>query len=367
MSHFLARLVQRTRSEVSTVRPALPAVTAPDPTATAWDEQVMVREADPLAATPQVPRVDPRGLSSAGLPRAGSRGEQVMTGDGLPRAVPARAPTPGAPAPDWLLAQPRDEPDALRDAFVVAAPDAGALPQAALPGAPAAPRATQAVESAAPAVLPGTLAVPGTPESLPEPPAAWSAAPAAVRGAAATPQTTPSLATAEPTRGAPASRVPPSTAARAGATEATPPRDPIAPRTSTAIAREAVASTIPALEAHARITAPEARPAAREATAFAPSPEPMLGRPPRQAGPLSLPARFDAAPRPGARPGPALLGAPPGLVRETATTVEVSIGRIEVRLPPRPPASAGTPPASPRRPVIGLAEYLRARDTGKTP
>jgi hypothetical protein len=55
------------------------------------------------------------------------------------------------------------------------------------------------------------------------------------------------------------------------------------------------------------------------------------------------------------------------LVHETSTTVEVSIGRIEVRLPPRTRSAAEPAPAAPRRPAVGLDEYLRARDGGKAP
>lgn len=52
----------------------------------------------------------------------------------------------------------------------------------------------------------------------------------------------------------------------------------------------------------------------------------------------------------------------PRVVEET-TTVEVSIGRIEVRLPASARGHAPSSAAAQRRPAVDLAEYLRARET----
>src|SRR5262245_1534103 len=50
MSHFLSRLVQRTRGDLATLRPVMHAVTGPDPDGVAWDERMIERDAPPLAA-----------------------------------------------------------------------------------------------------------------------------------------------------------------------------------------------------------------------------------------------------------------------------------------------------------------------------
>jgi hypothetical protein len=56
---------------------------------------------------------------------------------------------------------------------------------------------------------------------------------------------------------------------------------------------------------------------------------------------------------------------PEARLQEHSTTVEVSIGRIEVRLPTRPRSAADRAPP-PRRATVGLAEYLSNREAGKT-
>jgi hypothetical protein len=345
MSHFLARLVQRTRGETSTVRPVLPAVTAPDPTAAAWDEQLVVREAAPLVA-PQIARSDPGGPSWPEATRAEPAAAREILGDELPRSVPMHASMPTASVLHPALAESRAELDARRDAFRTSAELAApsSLPQAASPGAPA-------WSPASPTAWPGT---PGTSRAAP-----------ASRAAPTTLQTTSIRTTADPARDAAATRVPPSAASPAGAADVAP--APIATHIASAIARMAGGET-------ARAAMPvdlPGRPDARESNSIAATGAARLGGPPRRVGPaygpISPPALADAAARRSApRPGLASHGAPEAQFQEAATTVEVSIGRIEVRLPPRPPTSAGAAPST-RRPVIGLADYLRARDTGKPP
>jgi hypothetical protein len=81
------------------------------------------------------------------------------------------------------------------------------------------------------------------------------------------------------------------------------------------------------------------------------------------AGPAAEPAAEPKRPAPAVVPAPApqpTRAAWPELASEAAPTVQVTIGRIEVRaILPAPPAPAAPPV---RRPATSLEDYLRARN-----
>ena len=304
MSHFLARLAGRALGTIAPLRPASPVVTAPDPAGAAWDERANAAEVSTLvapgrAAAPPVvaPPAPARSEAAAAAP--------TPRPSAAPAAIEHRpepsGPRPAAPAPEVPRAA--DAPPTRAAAEVVdRAPAVGSV---AMPAAPPAPSATIEITVAEAAWTP-------TVEARSRPAVAADVRPA-------------------------------------------PPTDPAAP----------------------------AEPAAPSRSAFA-APARRASAPPREATPARLvPGGPRAAPpAPGAAPSlavssPAVArgGRDPAVGRDAAvgrdtplpalpastTVVEVSIGRIEVRMPPSK-QRAGDAPTAPRGPAVGLDEYLRRRD-----
>lgn len=387
MSDFLSRLVQRTRGEAATVRPVGPAVTAPDLGAAAWDEQVIVREA-PLAVSLRAPIA----LPAPPVIQRATAGPPVLA-RAAAESVPAAMGIPGEVARADESAVERNEP-------VSAAPQGPASPPPvpATPGPPLAAAAIVRTSSShqergqqpqlaeagteGPA---GRIAItapapePGDPFSLVDvrelhvpatPPPAGSlqllAAPAARSPAALAPARAADARTIDVAVDAPTPS-PAHTAVTLARPAPSPPVTALRDALSAAPARTATAHAEAARlhQAAADATAARARPAAADAGAAPAHPAvtdgvsvrllPPLARaePRRNVAPLSpgrTPLRDDVAP-----------------VHEYSTTVEVSIGRIEVRLPPQPrPAAAAEPLPAPRHAAVSLADYLRGRDAGKT-
>lgn len=391
MSHFLSRLVQRTRGEVATVRPASHAVTAPDPGATAWDEQVMVRETPPLAQSAHTARLDPP-PSPAGV----SSREATVRGDAVDAWV---APPNPAAEPELVAPDRRPTENAERAVIRESSTNAfdgerttSARPGAALlvdPAGEAPPfREVMVASSRSPAsdgepLVPPAITAPQLP-APPERPAPPAPIAGFVHGA---PVLRRAVSTTGPRGVAVEASVPPAAPTRPAG-----PAGDVVPQTAHAqvVARERmsalphpagdaidVARSSPAqgpiaTVAPLRERSGETQRAGAGSTVIAPAlPAPPGGRTVAQAGQLAaplLPARKGgAAAEVSVRDGAARRAQPSRepAVREAATTVEVSIGRIEIRLPQPPRAAARDAVSSPRRAVVGLAEYLRARDTGK--
>ncbi|RYZ03502.1 MAG: hypothetical protein EOO73_27590 [Myxococcales bacterium] len=314
MSDFLSRLVQRTRGEAATLRPVSHAVTAPDPGRAAWDEQSTAREAPPLARPPQGARPSfeleegPSLAELAASPQVQRRSAfstpGKWTAPGQPEQTPAPEPSLAPPAASDPRASLR-APELLEPAQLQAT---RVRASELTDSAPTARRedARSAVASAPHGVLDERVAL-----SLAPPHPAEARALERRRSLA------------EPTR-----------AERPAATEAGPPvRGPLA---------EDLASPSPTEDT---LVPPAARVA--------------------QAGPKLTRARVT----------PVQATEPPRRARredaeaslhEQSTTVEVSIGRIEVRLPQRPRASVDEAPSfAPRRATVGLDAYLSHREADK--
>ena len=314
MSHFLSRLVQRSFGEVATVRPAPLPVTAPDDGAQSWDERVFTsdtprlvrRAAVHVSSTPHVsPSLTPPSFFAPALGTPPDAPPSAVLADDVPPALDALA----TPAPTALTQAPVVRATTHE---AVASIAARAIPPA--PGAPgpdAAPTTAAAVD---PSLRGNVKAAPGGASALPGVALAASPAPdrddgeVPLRRAALTPRAHVHVAVVEHD-GAPA----PAPVAAAPV---------VAPET--------------ALRASSNVP-PGATPSVAASVRLAPAPPSTRGGP-------GAPQR--AAPH----------------VVEDRTTVEVSIGRIEVRLPARSttPTAAGAAPS--RRPAVGLADYLRARD-----
>jgi hypothetical protein len=359
MSDFLSRLVQRTRGEVATVRPVGHAVTAPDPGAGAWDEQVIVRE-PPLvrssraaaAPTPVIQRVAvaPPILArkaTIAAPQASSAAEAAARAADRTGGVEDRhwtsAASPATAAPHRLGERAVEEDEAVaappspssrddhgersrRDEDAhgeIAAPAARSVAPADRLASPA-PRARMVEPEEH--LLSVSALVAAREDRDPDEPLSATVARAPAAGRAPAP------------RGAA-----PSPSSRATAEIAAP--IPPASRAEASAAAVAMDGSEPA---------PSARSAGALALARAALAQPTLAR----AGAW----RADA-PTPTRR---AVIADDASAVHEHNTTVEVSIGRIEVRLPQPPrPRQAGEPATAPRRAAVSLAEYLRDRDAGK--
>jgi hypothetical protein len=325
MSDFLTRLVQRTRGEAAVVRPVSHAVTSPDPTGAAWDEQIAVREAPPLARAPH-----------AALPP-------------LQVPVAAVAVAPSVPAP---LSRPDPHRELERASEVqvasIAASDAApAIADSASSQTAASPLALETLAASLPSAAPRV--------TVPQP---------TVASQTVARQTDPRQTVALPLT--PAVRTPPAA-----------PAAPLVParESKTHSLAESIAARLPSVAAPPSPrppSTPVALAPAQPAQALAAEPAPTPARP----APLAAAAAFGvAAPGQIARPvdDPAQLPsrsarrAAETALREHSTRVEVSIGRIEVRLPARPRKAADeTPSLAQRRAPVGLAEYLASRETGKS-
>lgn len=309
MSHFLSRLVQRTHGGASIVRPMAHAVTAPDPAAAAWDEQVMDREAPRFARAPSL--------------------------------------RPGWSAIDRLFVSASHPPSArletapsLRAAAIASREARAAVASLAGAGAGAGAAAAEAEAE-------------GAPETAPPPPAEAPGEPMPANAE----ESTPMLAPLDAPRARPR-------ALAAGFASAAAFDDPVIGARVPARPREPMADALPRAADPAGSSPPMPAPAPVPGEPLLG--EPLLGDPPSDAPPL---AGSTALAPPLAR---ATALAPRGhasaeLIHETTTTVEVSIGRIEIRLPARPRAPAEPSSSESSRPAVGLAEYLRARDGGKAP
>lgn len=337
MSHFLSRLVQHTLGEAATVRPAVPVVTAPDTTMAVWDERVIARDAPPLAAA----------APSARTPLAAHAAPPSYDS---PRAVaPFAAPLERQTAPDVVARRTRDDASPM-------APTAAATAPTATPGegAPAPALAASREVAAAPPVV-----------------STVTARALLVTGAVAAPHPLPARDRGEGDRsphpakasgelrttvaGAPPTGRPTSAGGRPAQAEGRP-RDDGEGRDDDSAPVTAAARDVPPIDG------PLARP---EAPRVNPAREIVVTREgPRASSRGSDPDRLVTSRRPAdvaAVPHGAHDRESPHLVQES-TTVEVSIGRIEVRLPPAPRAQPAAAPAAQRRPAVGLGEYLRARD-----
>lgn len=317
MSDFLSRLVQRTRGEAATLRPVSHAVTAPDPGRAAWDEQSAAGEAPPLARPPHGARPSfelEEGRSLAEL--AASPRVQRRSACSTPAKWTAPGQPEHTPAPEPSLAPP-------------AASDPRASLRAPELLEPAQPQPTRVRASELTVTAPtarrkdARSAVASAPHGVLDEAVALSLAPPHPTAARALERR---LRLAEPAR-----------AERPAAIEAGPPvRGPLA---------EDVASPSAAEDTLVL-------PAARAAQAGPKLTRALAARvTPVQAAEPPLRARREDA---------------DASLHEHSTTVEVSIGRIEVRLPQRPRATVDEAPSfAPRCATVGLDAYLSHREADK--
>lgn len=337
MSDFLSRLVQRTRGEAATVRPVSVAVTAPDIGAAAWDERVIEHEA-PLALSSRAPsppllqRARAAAPQSAVLTAAPARrgaldGEfgRMREVEPSPAMVPAAAAPPSSPA---------------------AAEFARALDVVPVSSEPRRQSASEETEHPAlqPAAPPPAVGVAVSLVELRELHVPALSSPSALASPLPTPTRTPMAAfhVFDDTAGllAAPSSLPPNAGTRP--VPAAPGAQPTPEVRTETVSRR-------------RMLEAEAQSAQRTDGVGAATANAMLtlerAAPRRDLERLSraeISARSDSA-----------------AVHEHSTTVEVSIGRIEVRVPPaRGPVA--TPAAAPRRTAMSLSEYLQSREAGKT-
>ncbi|WP_438001714.1 hypothetical protein WMF26_20455 [Sorangium sp. So ce185] len=357
MSGYLSRLVQHTRGERAVVRPFTPAITAPDPGAEAWDD----RTAHAAVADPAGRATDEATGAPSALPlHPAARGP-------APRAAAAAAPGARSFEEPTALAAPVDAVGRASDGAERAeeamppgprAPASGLLGSGALPPASAAPAA---IEPAAP----GGRATDEAPAGR-EPAAAPLAKPAPRGDRLAAPPPAEGRAAPPPGEGRLAPQREPRAAGQALAdiaVEAPPPGATGEPGAGTwssvaPIDAEALLDRRPAARRTraGRAWSADGRPLAR--------PAPWAGERGPDGERATPGARTGDGEAPGAHGRPSPPPGPPAAEASGAgPTVEVSIGRIEVRVAPAPraaPRSAAAPP----RPVVDLGEYLRRREQG---
>jgi hypothetical protein len=309
VTDFFANLAARASDEVGMVRPRLPALFEPLPPepvlepAPAFETEI----ADETWRDPQPQaQPEPRDLFASPPP-----------GPHPPAEAPAPHPLPGAPRalpePEDPFAFPRPRPDPPAEAPVPHPP-------------PGTPRSTA---EASPRPVATPRIVPVLPALPPASRVAATDAPRAIRPVpqpiAILPSVPPEPPQEQPHIGSPAHLLqdepqPPRVSHRTPGTELTTPREAPIPRVAKAVPVPAVASEI-------------VRPAP-----VAPPPTPLLtsrGERAQRDGPF----QHEPAPR-------------------AEATIHVSIGRIEVRATPAPPARDRAQAASP---VMSLEEYLRTR------
>lgn len=421
MSDFLSRLVQHSRGEAATVRPVSHAVTAPDPGGMAWDERVTEREAPPLARSPRALYVPwlvhakaTAPMAPPAPPESSLQPAEAIAAAPLPSDEPERWRTPESPSDDpaspEMFAALRNEPDRTPQGahFTAAMPptEASSRRSSSTALASAAARAVGTAEPAIPSVsaslasssLPPAWrtepqssadpardiqAIAATPSNR-LPPASPPLAPPAARangvGEPAIPQararlaSTPTFAPPRPSKPQrSADRAPDMQAIAAMPSSPRPPSNaPLAPRAPRESGIDPARDHASARPASAPGFLPPIRPPELWRSAdSAPSAQAIALATVADKAPPSVSALAPAGRMPNSEalaPAAALrrpAREPEARLQEHSTTVEVSIGRIEVRLPPRPRSAADRAPP-PRRAAVGLAEYLSNREAGKT-
>lgn len=313
MSHYLARLVARTRGTPPIVRPATTAVTAPDAAGVYWDAELhaspsqLVADRASRPDAPRAPAADPRPQTSRFDARSATRSPLAAS--------------PPAPLANFALESLAGEHEAPAGRNVLRASGPASAPQARHDAS--SPAAT--VHRAA--VAPTTRA--GTAETL-------------------------SLEVDTPRPDSPlAPLLPSSPSTRHDVT--TPRRDLRAVHTNAAPDGEGLATrrdTPPlatlALDNSLLDTSPPDS-SRRDAAIDVRLPSPANARSSRELDRSQT--RASQLDRPAA-----------ALVHHDTTTIEVSIGRIEVRIPGARAVASAPGPAPARRPSLDLAEYLRRRD-----